>query len=70
MYMNNILRRFLTRPMRRLGKTVMNILIFDMASAIYCYAKGWFRESKTKKGKEEEIVNDHIWPDLKSKRRW
>ena len=68
--MKFLLKRLLTRTGRRLGKTVMNILIFDIASVAYSYAKGWFREPRTKKRKEEEIVNDHIWPDLKSRRRW
>lgn len=66
-----IFGKFIRRPLKRIGKTVMNILIFDMASAVYGYAKGWFREPRTKplKEKEEEIGNDLDWQGTKE-RRW
>lgn len=65
-----ILRRLVARPMRRSGRTVVNLVLFDIASAIYWYAKNWFREPRTKAGKEEEVLKDDILPDLKSRRRW
>lgn len=65
-----ILRRLVARPVRRLGRTVINLLIFDIASAIYWYAKHWFKEPRSKAEKEEEVLKDDIWPHLKSRRRW
>ena len=63
-----LMKRLLLRPARRLGRTVINLLIFDLASAIYGYSKGWFREPRTtKKEKEEEGIND--WLDTKHERR-
>ncbi len=65
-----ILRRLVARPIRRLGRTVINLVIFDIASAVYWYAKHWFREPKTRSSKEEESGIDIGPSDLKSKRRW
>ena len=64
------LKRLLVKPVRRLGRTVVNLLIFDIASALYWYAKGWFREPRTRSNKEEESSIDIGPSDLKSKRRW
>jgi hypothetical protein len=65
-----ILRRLVARPMRRLGRTVINLVIFDIASAVYWYAKNWFREPRTKGSKEEDADMDIGLSDLKSRRRW
>ena len=65
-----VIRKLLVKPARRIGRTVINLLILDIASALYWYAKHWFREPKTKSGKKEEVLKDDIWPNLKSRRRW
>jgi len=65
-----ILKRLLFGPIRRVGRTILNVLIFDMASIIYQYAKRRFQEPGINDGEEDEIVNDHIWPDFKNERRW
>ena len=64
------MRRLFIRPARRLGRTIINILIFDIASTVYAYSKGWFREPRTKaKREEEEIGNCLNQPGIK-RRRW
>jgi len=66
-----ILKGLFTRPVKKLGKTVINLLVFDVAQSIYLYAKTKFREPRTKRKKtEEEIINDILWPEFKKKRRW
>ena len=66
------IRRLFLRPAKRLGRTFINLLLFDIASTVYAYSKGWFRESGTKKSPGEDEVegeNDINWNGLK-KRRW
>lgn len=67
--MKKMFARLFLVPLRKIGKTVLSLVVFDMAQGIYQYAKGWFRESRTRK-QEEEIVNDPLWPDFKNGRRW
>jgi hypothetical protein len=69
MPVKKLFARILLAPLKKVGKTVLSLVVFDMAQGIYHYAKGWFREPKTRK-QEEEIVNDSLWPDFKNGRRW
>ena len=66
-----LIKRLLFRPARRLGRTLFNLFIFDLASTIYGYSKGWFREPKTKplNEKEEDTGTDLDWQGTKE-RRW
>jgi len=68
-----LLKKMFTRvffvPLKKIGKTVLSLMYFEVAQGVYHYVKGWFREPKTK-SQEEEIVNDPLWPDFKNKRRW
>jgi len=64
------LKRLLVRPARKLGSTVINLLILDIASAIYWYGKGWFKEPRTKAPTEEDAGIDIEPSDLNNERRW
>jgi hypothetical protein len=65
-----MIRRLFLRPARRLGRTVINLFIFDIASTVYGYSKGWFREPRSKAKKEEEEIGRCLnQPGIK-RRRW
>ena len=58
-------------PFRKVGKSLTNIVVFDLAMSIYQFAKAKFLTVKQKEDPGEETGNDDFLTGLKNKkRRW
>ena len=58
-------------PFRKVGKSLTNIVVFDLAMSIYQFAKSKFLTVKHQEVADKEIVNDDFLAGLKNKkRRW
>jgi hypothetical protein len=67
MSIGKIFKRLFFLPIRKIGRTVINLIIFDIAVVIYGCLKKWrFR----KKPNQESEADSHIQPDPECKRRW
>jgi len=66
MLKKRLMRKIMIMPFKKVGKSLANILVFDIAISIYQYAKTWLY--RTEKTKEEEIAGDDFLTNLKDRR--
>ena len=66
MLTKRLMRKIMIMPFRKVGKSLANILVFDIAISIYQLAKA--RLYKTEKKKREEIMGDDFLTNLKDRR--
>ena len=58
-------------PFKKVGKSLANIVVFELAMSIYAFLKTKFLMVKNQEDKGESIVNDDFLTGLKNKeRRW
>ena len=56
-------------PFKKVGKSLANIVVFDLAMGIYTFLKSKFLTVESQEDRDKEIVNDDFMSGLK-KRRW
>jgi len=71
MLKGKLLRKVMSMPFKKVGKSLTNIVVFDLAMSIYQFFKTKFLAVKHQEEKGEEVVNDDFLTGLKDKkRRW
>lgn len=66
MLKKRLMRKIMIMPFKKVGRSLANILVFDIAVSIYQLAKA--RLYKTGKKKQEEICEDDFLTKLKDRR--
>ena len=71
MLKRKLLRKVMYMPFKKVGKSLTNIVVFDLAMSIYQFAKSKFLTVKHQEDPGEETANDDFLAGLKNKkRRW
>ena len=71
MLRRRLIKKVMYLPLRKVGKSLTNIVVFDLAMSIYQFAKTKFLTVKHQEGPGEETANDDFLTGLKNKkRRW
>ena len=71
MLKRSLLRKVMYMPFKKVGKSLTNILVFDLAMSIYQFFKAKLLTAKQQEDRGEEKINDDFMAGLKNKkRRW
>ena len=71
MLKRSLLRKVMYMPLKKIGKSLTNIVVFDLAMSIYQFVRVKFLTVKHQEDKGGEILNDDFLTGLKDKkRRW
>ena len=69
MLRKRLIKKVMYMPFRKVGKSLTNIVVFDLAMSLYSFLKTKFLTVECKEDRDKEIVNDDFVKELK-KRRW
>jgi len=65
----NLMKKIMYLPFKKVGKSLTNIVVFDLAMSLYQFAKAKFLTVRHQEDQNEEKNNDDFVKELK-KRRW
>ena len=69
MLKRRLVKKVMSMPFKKVGKSLTNIVVFDLAMSIYQFLKAKFLTVEHKGERGKDIIEDDLMMGLK-KRRW